>query len=421
MLAFCQLSDPLNLWKKYKDSLSEDIMIKVAPVRPASAKRSGGDLGNRDYLRETNYDINALAQALSNNEGLLTDEQLAVYRQGLSSVESGAGHAFFLDALGGTGKTFLINLLLAKVRSDRGIVLAVASSGIAATLLEGGKTAHAAFKLPLNLMNVETPLCNISKQSNMVQVLRDCQLIVWDESTMSHKRGFEALSTTLKDIRGNDGLMGGVTVLLAGDFRQTLPVVPRGTRADEVKEKPMDWLCERAILTPKNDKAGVINDTLLNSFDGVEMEYRSVDSVVQTDDAVHYPVEFLNTLNPPGLPAHKLLLKVRAPVMLLRNLNPPKLCNGTRLRVKVLHRNVIEATVFTGCARRDSVLIPRIPLIPSEYPLHFKRLQFPLKVSFALTINKFQVLRGPGELIHSLVILAPKGRTTNVVYKEVLK
>ncbi|XP_046145875.1 uncharacterized protein LOC114881245 [Osmia bicornis bicornis] len=315
----------------------------------------------------------------------------------------------------------------------------------------------------------------------MAEVLRDCKLIVWDESTMSHKGGFEALSTTLKDIRGNDVLMGGVTVLLAGDFRQTLPVVPRGTRADEVKacvkasclwslisklslrqnmrvylrgdisagqfselllkigdgkypesegkiipeglgsvvttlanlivkiypdivdikEKPMDWLCERAILTPKNDKAGVINDTLLNSFDGTEMEYRYVDSVVQTDDAVHYPVEFLNTLNPPGLPAHKLLLKVGAPVMLLRNLSPPKLCNGTRLRVKVLHRNVIEATVFTGCARGESVFIPRIPLIPSEYPFHFKRLQFPLKVCFAMTINKSQVLRGllQGELI----------------------
>ncbi|XP_071582556.1 ATP-dependent DNA helicase pif1-like [Temnothorax nylanderi] len=323
----------------------------------------------------------------------------------LSSVESGAGQVFFLDAPGGTGKTFLINLLLARVRSDRGIALAVASSGIAATLLEGGRTAHAAFKLPLNLIQTEKPLCNISKQSNMAKVLRDCKLIVWDESTMAHKGGFEALSTTLKDIRGNDGVMGGVTVLLAGDFRQTLPVVPRGTRADEVKacvkkshlwslirkisirknmrvhlkgdvfagqfskillkigdgeypemegkviipaslglvvktleslinkiypdiadikEKSMDWLCERAILTPRNDKAGVINDILLKLFKEGEINYRSVDSVVDTDDVVNYPVEFLNTMNPPGLPAHKLFLKVGAPVMLLRNLNPPK-------------------------------------------------------------------------------------------------
>ncbi|XP_071579388.1 uncharacterized protein [Temnothorax nylanderi] len=467
MLAFCQLSEPLSLWEKYKDSFSEDIMRQVERELKGSAqnmidevynrclvmiedavmalggqeleqyglpqpKRFGGVLGNRDYLRETNYDVNALEEVVSNNEGLLTDEQFVVYRHVLSSVESGGGQVFFLDAPGGTGKTFLINLLLARVRRERGIALAVASSGIAATLLEGGRTAHAAFKLPLNLIQTETPLCNISKQSNMAKVLRDCKLIVWDESTMAHKGGFEALSTTLKDIRGNDGVMGGVTVLLAGDFRQTLPIVPRGTRADEVKacvkkshlwslikkisirknmrvhlkgdvfagqfskillkigdgeyseiegkviipaslglvvktleslinkiypdianikEKSMDWLSERAILTPRNDKAGVINDILLKSFEEGEINYRSVDSVVDTDDAVNYPVEFLNTMNPPGLPAHKLFLKVGAPVMLLRNLNPPKLCNGTRLQVKALYRNVIEATIYKDSSR----------------------------------------------------------------------
>lgn len=37
--------------------------------------------------------------------------------------------------------------------------------------------------------------------------------------------------------------------------------------------------------------------------------------------------------------------------MLLRKSNPPKLCNGTRLPVKALRRNIVEATVITGCAR----------------------------------------------------------------------
>ena len=92
-----------------------------------------------------------------------------------------------------------------------------------------------AFKLPLNLNYSETPLCNISKQSDTAQVLKECKLIVWDECTMAHKGGIEALDRTLKDIRSSEHSMGGMTVLLAGDFRQTLPVVPRGTRADEVK------------------------------------------------------------------------------------------------------------------------------------------------------------------------------------------
>ncbi|KAL4084660.1 hypothetical protein QTP88_027587 [Uroleucon formosanum] len=134
-----------------------------------------------------------------------------------------------------TGKTFLINLLLTKVRSNCSIALAVASSGIAATLLEGGWTAHSAFKLPLDLINIETPMCNIPKQSNIAEVLRNCKFIVWDENTMAHKRGFEALDRSLKDIRSNNEVMGGVTVLLTGDFSQILPVIPRGSRADEVK------------------------------------------------------------------------------------------------------------------------------------------------------------------------------------------
>lgn len=71
----------------------------------------------------------------------------------------------FLDAPGGTGKTFLISLLLAEIRSKNDIALAVASSGIAATLLDGGRTAHSAFKLPLNIQNNPDAVCNIKKKT----------------------------------------------------------------------------------------------------------------------------------------------------------------------------------------------------------------------------------------------------------------
>jgi len=95
----------------------------------------------------------------------------------------------------------------------------------------------------------------------------------------------------------------------------------------------MDWLCERAILTSKNDTAGEVNKRLLGSFQAKKMEYRSVNSVLEIDDAVNYPVEFLNSLKSPGFPPHLLTLKIGTPIMLLRNLCPPKLCNGTRLRI----------------------------------------------------------------------------------------
>lgn len=559
MLLFCQLTDASILWDKYKDSLSEDIRRRVhldqqqinnllikeiynegLVCLEETVLSLGGQrlehyglpqpirretiLQNKQYLKEISYDKTTLASKVFSKENSLNDEQFQVYTQILDSIEQGSGSIFFLDAPGGTGKTFVLNLLLAKVRKDHGIALAVASSGIAATLLDGGKTAHSTFKLPLNLMLVETPTCHISKQSDMAQILKECKLIVWDECTMTHKGGFEALNRTLKDIRGTDCLMGGTTVLLAGDFRQTLPVVQRGTRADitnsclkasylwphvqtislnknmrvhlrgdysagifaelllkigdgdypfqegkiniqsdlgtvvtslseliakiypfikNIKEKSIEWLCERAILTPKNDKAAAINATLLKLFDGEEIEYRSFDSVVQMDDAVHYPIEFLNSLNPSGMPSHRLHLKVGAPIMLLKNLNPPKQCNGTRLQVKVLHKNVVEATVITGCARGESVFIPRIPSFSTDYPFEFKRVQFPLKVSFAMTINKaqgqslkvagidltedcfshgqFYVACSRVSSSRGLFILAPEGKTTNVVYKEILR
>ncbi|MEE6467607.1 hypothetical protein FKM82_007336 [Ascaphus truei] len=76
--------------------------------------------------------------------------------------------------------------------------------------------------------------------------------------------------------------------------------------------------------------------------------------------------------------------------MLLRNLNTPNLCNGTRLCIKSLMPNLIEATILTGKATGEDVFIPRIPLIPTDMPFNFKRLQFPLRLAFAITINKSQ-------------------------------
>ncbi|KAH9602305.1 hypothetical protein KSS87_012983 [Heliosperma pusillum] len=115
----------------------------------------------------------------------------------------------------------------------------VASSGIAATLIPGGRTAHSRFGIPLSV--TENSTCPRMKPgSDLTELLRMAKLIIWDEAPMTHKHSFEALDRSLKDVmrvvdeRNANEPFGGKVVVFGGDFRQILPVVPKGSRADIV-------------------------------------------------------------------------------------------------------------------------------------------------------------------------------------------
>lgn len=60
------------------------------------------------------------------------------------------------------------------------------------------------------------------------------------------------------------------------------------------------------------------------------------------------------------------------------------------LTIKKLMNNWIEATIITGKFNGETVLIPHIPLITDNTPFQFKRLQFPIRLAYAMTINKAQ-------------------------------
>ena len=121
--------------------------------------------------------------------------------------------------------------------------------------------------------------------------------------------------------------------------------------------------------------------------------YHSFDSAVD-DPHNYYPSEFLNSLTPNGLPPHVLKLKVGCPVILLRNIDPANgLCNDTRLLVRGFQRNTIDAEIIVGQHAGKRVFLPRIPLCPFDdemFPFQFKRKQFPIRLSFAMTVNKSQ-------------------------------
>lgn len=141
-----------------------------------------------------------------------------------------------------------INLLNSEQR-----VPAAAASGIAALLLTGGRTVHTTFKLPLVLDEYST--CNIPTQSSLADLMRQTSLIVWDEASMSSRFALEAVDRSLKDIVGVHRPFGGKVVLLCGDFRQILPIVPKGTDAQVVqqciKKSPL-WRLFRVLRLKTN-------------------------------------------------------------------------------------------------------------------------------------------------------------------------
>ncbi|XP_055306852.1 uncharacterized protein LOC129571114, partial [Sitodiplosis mosellana] len=416
IITTCFPVNPQSLWEKYKNFMSDDILFRLRSstgnyelqftsaiynealvmiedkclaiinktliqLGMEAPDRTTEGIHNNDLRREQCYDINELDAYVHSNVPKLQTEQLNVYKSIMRAVENKCGGLYFLDAPGGTGKTFLISLILATIRSKNGIALALASSEIAATLLDGA----------------------------MGELLRICDIIIWDECTMAHFKSLDALSRTLQDLRGNSQPFGGALILLSGDFRQTLPVIQRSTPADEIhaclksshlwngvkklhlttnmrvqlqndpsaarfakqlldigngtlkidastkcisfppnfcnmiasKEdliqcvfpninqnyKEHKWLSERAILAAKNINVNALNLDIQNKLSGESITYKSIDNVIDQDDAVNYPIEFLNSLNLPGIPPHELKLKIGVPVILLRNIDPPRLCN----------------------------------------------------------------------------------------------
>lgn len=170
-------------------------------------------------------------------------------------IKRDEGSLIFLDAPGGTGKTFLLNLILAEIRKKGEIAFAVASSGVAATLLHGGRTTHSALKIPLNFNLTEEPYCNIINNSVTCELFKKkTKVIIWDECTMAHKKGPVALHKTLQNLNNNGYIMGKVVVILAGDFRQTLSVITHGTPADQINaclKKSYLWKHTKIIMLKK--------------------------------------------------------------------------------------------------------------------------------------------------------------------------
>ncbi|XP_052176579.1 uncharacterized protein LOC127790890 [Diospyros lotus] len=284
----------------------------------------------------------------------------------MDTVRLNRGGMFFVYGYGGTSKTFVWKTLSAALRSKGEIMLNVASSGIASLLLPGGRTAHSRFAILLNLKEDST--CNIKQGSPLADLIIRNSLIIWDEPPIMNKYCFEALDRSMRDILRFSNLMsselpfGGKVVVLEGDFRKILLVIPKGDETigssnddNAVIDIPDDLLLNasddlvalimnstfpnftsnvneteylqgRAILAPTLNVVETVNEYMISLNVAKANTYLSSDTTcksyynVDLLQELHTP-EFLNAIRCSVVPNHELKLKVGTPVMLLRNID----------------------------------------------------------------------------------------------------
>ena len=540
ILAHCELSDPKSLFEDFEDQfvtdirrryvknndarkiLQDDSMAKEYVLKEIEEEMSKfgrlmekyglacpsdslPDLPNKkgfqkENLEELSKEVFSEIKSLNEGQkksflsvlstilpGVTTEEPFKPVD--VSKIGSVKKKVFFLDAPGGTGKTFLIETIHKLLRCRQRKVIAVATSAVAASLLYKGRTAHSTFKIPIPCDSLST--CNISLESKLAQELKEVDLIIWDEVVMCNRYCIEALDRTLRDIMKTDERFGGKCVLFSGDFRQILPVISGGSRAqvvhasfksspifadtqilhlhknmrlEELRKDPFadedalnfpefllkvgegraltddgrvglpksvnfvdakvpddkariiadkvfegietkyddtEWLASNAVLTVKNMLIPRINEHVGNKIPGPYHRYNSADSIrcdnpdEQAEKELNYPQELLNRLSAgSSMPDHLLLLKKGFIVMLLRNICPVEgHANGTRYVVTGMTNHLLFLKVAAGQYKGKTLTLPRVECSPGDqnFPIEgFTRLQFPVRVCFAMTINKAQ-------------------------------
>nr|GEX31363.1 uncharacterized protein [Tanacetum cinerariifolium] len=252
----------------------------------------------------------------------LTTKQKGIYSTVMDAVDNNKGGMFFVYGYGGTGKTYLYKTMLVALCSKGDIVLNVATSGIAALLSEGGRTSHSRFTIPINI--VEDSMCYIAADSDLADLIRKANLIIWDEAPMINRHCYEAFDRTLQilpvitnggrhDVLDQRNLkkeiqefaywileIGNGKVGGANDGESTI-VFPDNMLIPETDDDVgviidvtypnllqnlwnPSFFQEKAILAPTHEMVDIINERMLSLLLGDEDEYESIDSVSLADE-----------------------------------------------------------------------------------------------------------------------------------------
>jgi ATP-dependent DNA helicase PIF1 len=457
----------------------------------------------RELRLARSYDTAAQAALALSRRATMNPSQALVYDRVdriLRAAEPGEELAtrVLVDGAAGTGKTFLFEAVLALARSHRHVVVACAWSGLAAALLPGARTCHAVFGFPVPLPT-EGRLMNASPRTGRGELLRVATVIVWDELFMCPARAIDDVDAGLRDLCGSRLPFAGKLVLFGGDPRQTLPVMPRATRTEQIEAsarradalrvhvtmavtlqanmrasadpefatmllavgngvaepaarvspcsvvlpgrlrlssadesalltwvyadceakvgrllrsarygracpEDVDDIAQRGVLAPRNDQIVDVNQYMLERLSfGERCRYMSTNRLRDEttrrggDDATladtDFSTEALQAVEVAGLPPHELVLAPGCVVVFMRNLSfEDGLINGVRALVVDCRPRVVRVLLLTGPGRMSLALVPRIPMTaePGELPVPLVRRQLPLRLAWAMTINRAQ-------------------------------
>nr|CAH7763896.1 unnamed protein product [Callosobruchus chinensis] len=305
---FLTIKNGKDVWIKQQLTLQEiDETLKLLGKRLTDLGLPEPDIDeNSIFLSDPVYNCDIEKANGYEKYQKLNTEQKYVVDTILNAVNNPTERKLFsLDEPGGTGKTLVFTTILHILRSENKLCLPVAFSGIAATLLDGGDFRQI---IPVVVNGSRNDIIKASIE----------HFSMWPNFTQLQ---------LAHNMRAHDDLEFAQWVLKVGDGSANedsddhleLPrrcIVDNSTvdhifgvslNTNDYKSYSM-----KAILTPKNDDCFQLNDQVVEKIPGLLKIYESSDAVVEDDqnDVLNYPVEFLNSITPAGLPPHILKLKM---------------------------------------------------------------------------------------------------------------
>lgn len=342
-----------------------------------------------------------------------------------------SGKNVFLTGSAGTGKTYVLNQYIDYLKERKVPVAVTASTGIAATHLNG-MTIHAWSGMGVKDSLTTKDLQNLKSKKYLEKQLDASRVLIIDEISMLHKTQLDIVNRILQHFKGNDLPFGGIQVIASGDFFQLPPVGNRNeSNRDKFAFMSKAWLdakftvcyLKKQFRQTDNELNDILNEIrtskvslnslrLLQEAENTQMDWgweptklythnvdvdrenrqhlESLEGGIKVFEATKKGnPKLLETLTKSVLAQERLVLKIGAKVMFIKNSVDSGYHNGTLGKVTgYTNEGIPEVTTLDG-----RVIFAE----PEEWSMNndtgkslasFK--QVPLRLAWAITIHKSQ-------------------------------